>query len=75
MKVSERNPDEIEERSFGSSMKLEHRSEIKDALAQLKVVEFRAYAAGPYICKYLANLELIDVEVKPLMIPPHTTES
>jgi crotonobetainyl-CoA:carnitine CoA-transferase CaiB-like acyl-CoA transferase len=55
MKVLERNSDEIEEQSFGSSIKLEHRSEIKDALAHVKIVEFGAYAAGPCISKYLAN--------------------
>src|SRR5438874_10112056 len=33
----------------------EERSEIKDALAGVRVVEFGAYAAGPCISKYLAN--------------------
>jgi len=33
----------------------EQHSEIKDALAGVRVVEFGAYAAGPCISKYLAN--------------------
>src|SRR5258707_15851410 len=64
MKVLERNPDEVEEQPFASSVELEHRAEIKDALAQVKVVEFGGYAAGPGLKKDLAKFgaPLIHVE-------------
>ena len=45
MKVLEANLEEVEEQPFASSAELEHRSEIKDALAHVKVVEFGAYAS------------------------------
>src|SRR3979490_1345200 len=69
MKVLERNPDEIEEQSFSSSIKLEPRSEVKDALAHLKVVEFGAYAAGPCISKYLANFGASVIHVESALRP------
>ena len=64
MKVLERNPDEIEEQSFASSIKLERRSEMKDALAHVKIVEFGAYPAGPCISKYLANFGAAVIHVE-----------
>src|SRR6266850_1907742 len=64
MKVLERNPEEVEEQPFASSVELEHRAEIKDALAQLKVLEFGGYAAGPCISKYLANFGACVVHVE-----------
>jgi len=73
MKVLERNPDEIEEQSFASSIKLKHRSEIKDALAHVKVVEFGAYAAGPCISKYLANFGASVIHVESSISSPPST--
>src|SRR5216683_2800850 len=55
MKVLESKASEIEEQAFASSVGYEQRSEMKDALEHVKVVEFGAYAAGPCISKYLAN--------------------
>ena len=55
MKVLERKPGEGEAQPFASSVKPEAPSEMRDALEQVKVVEFGAYAAGPCISKYLAN--------------------
>src|SRR5216683_8424116 len=43
------------ERAFVSPTTRAGQAEIKDALADVKVVEFGAYAAGPCISKYLAN--------------------
>ena len=69
MKVLERNSHEIEEPSFASSIKLGRRSEIKDALAHVKVVEFGAYAAGPCISKYLANFGASVIHVESALRP------
>src|SRR3989449_1142951 len=55
MKVLERKPGEGEAQPFAASVKPEAPSEMSDALEQVKVVEFGAYAAGPCISKYLAN--------------------
>jgi benzylsuccinate CoA-transferase BbsF subunit len=69
MKVLERYPEEVEEQPFASSVELEHRSEIKEALAQVKVVEFGGYAAGPCISKYLANFGASVVHVESVLRP------
>src|SRR5882672_4607788 len=69
MEVLERNSDQIEDQSFSSSIKLEHRSEMKDALAHVKVVEFGAYAAGPCISKYLANFGASVIHVESALRP------
>jgi benzylsuccinate CoA-transferase BbsF subunit len=52
------------ERTVPRTIAQEPGSEIKDALAGVKVVEFGAYAAGPCISKYLANFgaQVVHVE-------------
>lgn len=63
MSVLERKLGRGEERSAVSAQ-AESRSEMNDALAQVKIVEFGAYAAGPCISKYLANFgaQVVHVE-------------
>jgi len=55
MKVLERKPNETEQRTFVSPVRHQECPEITDALENVKIVEFGAYAAGPCISKYLAN--------------------
>src|SRR5258708_23407665 len=54
MKLLERKQIETE-RTFVRSVTHEQSLKMKDALENVKVVEFGAYAAGPCISKYLAN--------------------
>jgi benzylsuccinate CoA-transferase BbsF subunit len=65
MKVLERKPIESEERTFATRSSYEQ-SQAADALQDVKVVEFGAYAAGPCISKYLANFgaRVVHVESK-----------
>jgi len=55
MSVLEQKIDKPPERAFVSPTMGAGRAEIKDALADVNVVEFGAYAAGPCISKYLAD--------------------
>ena len=55
MKVLERKPIEHEKAALVSAVPPQESPETKDALEDVKVVEFGAYAAGPCISKYLAN--------------------
>lgn len=55
MSILERRLKKNEERAVIGPALSEQHSEIKDALAGVRVVEFAAYAAGPCISKYLAN--------------------
>jgi len=55
MSILEQRIGQGAERTVPRTVAQEPRSEMKDALAGVKVVEFGAYAAGPCISKYLAN--------------------
>src|SRR6266851_1551044 len=55
MSVLERKLRKNEEQPFAGSKANAQHSSAQDALADVKVVEFGAYAAGPCISKYLAN--------------------
>jgi len=55
MSVLERKLDQNEEQPLVGSVANAKQCSAKDALANVKVVEFGAYAAGPCISKYLAN--------------------
>ena len=64
MSVQERKLGRREAQPLIGSITSKQGSEIKDALADVKVVEFGGYAAGPCISKYLANFgaQVIHVE-------------
>lgn len=63
MKVVDSKP-AVEGPSFASPVAYGRRAETKDALEQVKVVEFGAYAAGPCISKYFANFGASVVHVE-----------
>src|SRR5712692_1420445 len=64
MSILEQRIGQGAERTVPRTVAQEPRSEMKDALAGVKVVEFGAYAAGPCISKYLANFSARVIHVE-----------